>query len=438
MTPATDYRIYQRNKDGYAEILLAGSMPKTANETDVVRTRVCREEDNLMIIPWTECERKGDQWQIILKVPQGGLYRMESCVGSKEITPAWCERIQNVCHVGVGELYMLTGQSNMAGHGRDMAYDPPQLGVHLYGNNGKWSIATHPLNDSIDTIYPENRETTSGTSPALAFARRVWQTLHVPVGLVQASLGGSPLSRWDMADNGDLSRAMLRRLDATGPVSAILWYQGCSDTFQMETAKSYLARFKRTVKLWREKMGNIPVVTVQLSRWANENADIEWGIVREAQRQAARVIPGVYVTPAIDLANTDGIHNSSGSNVILGERMAMIYLHGEWDLPGVFAPDVEKVMRLDDTHLFIQMSQGSDVVTMGNSAQGMDAEDEEGLIPCVKAEAKDGGLLVELSRPCRKQVRFHMMWRTMPPAFQPRGRYGLPVLSCYGVEAVEA
>jgi len=446
MTPATDYRIYQRNSEGYAEVLLAGKVPETAAETDVVRTRVCREEDNLMVIPWTECERTGDQWRITLKVPQGGLYRMETSVGPKGNAPEWCERVQNVAHVGVGELFMLTGQSNMAGYGRDMAYDPPQLGVHLYGNNGKWSVATHPLNDSIDTIYPENREMTSGTSPALAFARRVWQTLHVPVGLVQASLGGSPLSRWDLADNGDLSGAMLRRLDATGPVSAILWYQGCSDTDRMESATSYFERFERTVKLWREKMGDIPVVTVQLARWTNENptsqvarpeADVEWGIVREAQRQAARRIPGVYVTPASDLANTDGIHNSSGSNVILGERMAMIYLHGEWGLPGMFAPDVEEVVRIDDTHLFVRMSEGSDVVTMDNSAKGMDAEDEKGLIPCLKAAATDGGLMIELSRPCAKQVKLHMLWRTITPTFPPRGRHGLPMLSCYGVEAVE-
>lgn len=446
MTPAVDYRIYQRNGEGYAEVLVAGRLPDAADESAVVRTRVCREEDNLMVVPWTKGERSGSEWRVTLCIPQGGLYRIETSVGAEGNAPEWCERIQNVCHVGVGELFMLTGQSNMAGYGRDMAYDPPQLGVHLYGNNGKWSIATHPLNDSVDTIYPENKETTSGTSPALAFARRVWQTLHVPVGLVQASLGGSPLSRWDMADEGDLSRAMLRRLEATGAVGAILWYQGCTDTDRMETATSYLERFERTVRLWREKMGNVPVVTVQLSRWTNENptsqtarpeADVEWGILREAQRQAARRIPGVYVVPAIDLANTDGIHNSSGSNVILGERMAMIYLHGEKGMPGMFAPDVEKVVRVDDMHLFVQMSDGSDVVTMDNSAKGMDAEDEDGLIPCVKAEARDGGLLLSLSRACAKRVRLHMLWRTTPPAFQPRGRHGLPMLSCYGVEAVE-
>jgi len=53
------------------------------------------------------------------------------------------------------------------------------------------------------------------------------------------------------------------------------------------------------------------------------------------------------------------------------------------------------------------------------------------------AAATDGGLMIELSRPCAKQVKLHMLWRTITPTFPPRGRHGLPMLSCYGVEAVE-
>ena len=102
--------------------------------------------------------------------------------------------------------------------------------MHLYGNNGCWSVAAHPLNDSVDTIYPENAEHASNTSPALSFARMLRRRLGVPVGLVQASLGGSPLSRWHPEETGDLYRAMLRRLDAVGQVGGVLWYQGCTDT----------------------------------------------------------------------------------------------------------------------------------------------------------------------------------------------------------------
>lgn len=435
MKPAVNWRIYQRNQEGYADVLLAGTLPEGEFKNARVHSRVLREQDNLTIIPWTDGELNGRSWQIMLKLPQGGLYRLETSV----IYDGGERRIQLIAHVGVGELFMLTGQSNMAGYGREMAYDPPELGVHLFGNDGEWKLAVHPLNDSIDTQYPENTEYNSGVSPMLSFARQVRAALNVPVGLVQASLGGSPLSAWHEEENGVLTSAMYRRLDETGPVGGIVWYQGCSDANEND-APGYLERFTRTVELWRRKMGNVPVVTVQLNRWTRWNAPEEhdrwWGMIREAQRQAARTIPGVYIAPAIDLPASDGIHNSSGANVILGERLAHVYLRGHWGLPGAFAPDVEEVVRVDDTHLFARYTEGSCVMTMDDTPWGMDAEDDDGLIPCTKVSAKDDGLLFELSRPCGENVRLHVLWRANPPSFQPRSSFGMPILSCYGVPAV--
>lgn len=442
MVPATDFRIYQRDADGYAQVLLAGKLPETAPENAKVASRICREDDGQTVTPWTECTVENGSWQVTLRAPQGGLYRLETCMGGPDADIRACERIQNIRHVGVGELFMIAGQSNMAGYGRDVAYDPPQLGVHLYGNNGKWSIAMHPLNDSIDTIYPENRETSTGTSPGLAFARAVWRALHLPVGLVQASLGGSPLSRWDLQDDGDLARAMFRRLDAVGNVSGVLWYQGCSDTNTDWESGTYLERFTRMVADWRKRMGDVHFVTVQLNRWTNgegqADGDVQWGRTREAQRQAARTIPGVYIVSASDLTTGDAIHTNSGCNVILGERMASVYLNKRYGLPGQTVPDVERAVRVDDTHLLVYMTPDSGVVAPDGQAQGLDAEDENGLIACVEAKSVPEGLLLTLERPCGKDVRVHMLWRTIQPPFPPHGFYGMPILSCYGVPVEEA
>lgn len=435
MMPATDYRIYQRNSEGYAEILLEGILPENVENVNVY-TRVCREDDNLTVIPWTQGMLSDRKWQITLNVPQGGLYRMETCAapiqtGTEKLE--WKQRIQNICHVGVGELFMLAGQSNMAGYGRDMAYDPPQLGVHLYGNNGKWSIATHPLNDSCDTIYPENRELASGVSPMLSFARQIQRALNVPVGLVQASLGGSKLRRWDLEEDGTLTCAMLRRLDATGPVGAIVWYQGCSDADD-DACKTYLSRFERTVRQWRDRMGEIPIVTVQLNRHeAADQSDYGWGMVREAQRQAARRIPGVCIVSSIDLPTSDGVHNSSGSNVILGERMASVYLRSRYGLPGLITPDIESVRRIDASHLCVTLTEGSDIVVISTTGEGFHAEDEQGLIPCVNASGRDNTILLELARPLSSPACLHALWQYKTTAFPPRSRYGMPMLSCYGV-----
>ncbi|MFR3402449.1 MAG: sialate O-acetylesterase [Blautia faecis] len=43
----------------------------------------------------------------------------------------------------------------------------------------------------------------SGVSPYLAFGKTYAQISNMPVGLVQTSLGGSPMARWN-PENGDL------------------------------------------------------------------------------------------------------------------------------------------------------------------------------------------------------------------------------------------
>lgn len=440
MQCAVDYQIFQRNVENYADVPLSGNLADVQDAGAKLLARAVREDDELEIVGWTPLAKDQGRWFGELKVPAGGLYRLEVSAQSAGVAIEWAPRILIVRHVGVGELYMLTGQSNMAGYGRDMAMDPPQLGVHLYGNNGRWTIAAHPLNDSVGTIYPENAEYPSATSPALSFGRMMANRLHVPVGLIQASLGGSPLSAWHPEENGVLYRAMVRRLDATGPIGGVIWYQGCSDANEND-APEYLHRFERMVSLWRSVMGNIPFVTVQLNR-VNERRTLKedrlWGQIREAQRQAPKCIRGVYVIPTTDLSQTDGIHNSSGANIVIGERMAHALLKGHYHLPGAEAPNVRAAVALDDTHVAVSFQPGADIVVTDPSAPGIDIEDADGFVPLKLARSEDGKLFLTASRPFSLPAQFHALWRCLPPAYFPRDRYGMPMLSCYGVPIEKA
>ena len=93
----------------------------------------------------------------------------------------------------------------------------------------------------------------------------------------------------------------------------------------------------------------IPWLTIQLNRrLAYEDGlpfDEGWGTIREAQRQAARKIPGISIVPAIDCSLSDGIHNTAAANVVLGERLAAAALrdiyHRSWSHP---APDLESAV----------------------------------------------------------------------------------------------
>lgn len=127
-------------------------------------------------------------------------------------------------------VLLIAGQSNSAGYGRDYISDCLDAGVHLLKNNGKWDIASHPMNDSTGTIHPQNRDgANTGHGMYLSFAKYLKRELGYPIGLVQASLGGSPLKAWS-AENGYLYRSMIHIVRGLNGIKGILWYQGCSDT----------------------------------------------------------------------------------------------------------------------------------------------------------------------------------------------------------------
>jgi hypothetical protein len=403
---------------------------------------VFREEDYLQLIPYTKCEVSNGHWQVNITLPAGGLYAFEAkMMASETDCPYWGRRIKLVKHFGVGDLYLLTGQSNMAGYGRDAGYDPPCLGVHLYSNNGTWELASHPLNDSTETIYPENKEDASGTSPALSFAKTLKEKLNIPIGLVQASLGGSKLQQWHPEEDGMLYRGMLKRLPIVGKIKGVLWYQGCSDAIK-ELAPGYYDRFKNMVRLWREQLGQVPFITVQLNRWSqNGPASLEidrcWGMVRDAQRRIGDDVPNVFVVPSVDIPMSDGIHNSSGGNTLLGYRMALVALKGIYGMTGLSAPSIRGAEYVDDTHVHAYFDECYKIYGMDCNADGIHIEDATGLIPCKSAVGSYGVLMIETQRPFTLPAKIHGYWNCGIPSLLARDYTGLPILSFYGVEIKE-
>lgn len=433
----TDFQILQRDADGYARITWEDTLnaPIAAENVRVV-ARVVREDDNLTLIHWTPCTLAEDglHWSVALTLPEGGLYRIEAALQPGE--SLWIDKIACVYHVGVGDIFVTAGQSNMTGYGRDAAYDPPCLGVHAFTNRGVWSVATHPLADALHGIYG-NPENGTGTSPALSFARRLHERLGVPIGILPTAVGGSPLSRWSPAEKGDCYREMVKRIHAVGNFRGFIWLQGCSDANEND-APHYLERFTRMVQLWREELGPHPIITAQLNRWAgNENDSRYWGMIRDAQRRAALEMDDVYVVPTIDLSTTDGIHNSSGANVVIGERLANTALACLYGKPGQTAVSVLAAEAVDETHILVHLTPGRRVLAMDNCAFGMNVEDASGLIDCIKADPQKDGLLVSTARPYAMPAQFHYAWKTQPPVFVVRDFYDMPILACYGIPVQE-
>ncbi len=330
-----DWQILQQNS-GLSEVKIYGKWanPEKTSSTSV-HAKAVKENTNETVIPWTECELlSNNQWKATLSIPTGGLYRIDTALKTGERDMEHAIRGDMRHHIGVGDIFVIAGQSNSTGYGKDTVYDPPELGVHILKNNGNWELASHPLNDTTDSVHEINMETINpGHSPYLNFAKKIKRESNFPVGLLQCSLGGSSLSQWNPEESGELYRNMLEIIMKQGArIRGVLWYQGCSDVVK-GLCENYLERFKAFVQALRKDLRNnqLPFFTVQLNRFVAEMEpwgmdDEGWAIVRNAQRVAAREIPDVYVIPSIDVPLSDNIHNSSYGNMIIGERLARMVM----------------------------------------------------------------------------------------------------------------
>lgn len=445
-TGPSPWQVLQREADGKATVALEGIWK--GEGMDGVEVRVTSEHSNTGVdgCNWQRAENlDGNAWRITLRIPTGGLYRIETRLYREN--DLWRGNGAKIWHVAVGDLWVIAGQSNSSGcGGHGMVVDPPALGVSLYATNDEWRLATHPIFDNTDCHYPRSMDCGwVDVSPWLTFGKEILNDAHVPVGLIPAGLGGSPLRDWDPGnpDGAFLFDNMVNMIDAAGGrIAGMVWYQGCSDCGE-DWGKTYLARFSNFVKELRARYGeNLPVITAQLNRVV-EPQDVPnrwWSVVREAQRQAARTIPNVGIVTTQDLTMSDIIHNSAVGNVTLGQRYAcvalgMVYGKGTcWQ-----AVDVRDIRFDDETRTkvritFVHVVDHIEFMAGGKLIADFTVEDEAGTVPITAARVeKLSEVVLELERPAQGQAQCHNM-HGHNPVNTLRDDLGRPVLAFYGVE----
>ncbi len=449
---AENWQIFQQEK-GFARITLSGQWQYQDAASPQVYVCVKKEDTGEPIIWWTKCIMNGSNWSIALDVPAGGLYNIESClVPDRPVWTEWAIRGDMISHIGVGDLYVIAGQSNSAGYGKDFVYDPCELGVHILKNDGYWHLATHPLQDSTGAVgTPLNMDTANtGHSLYLSFAKYLKRELNYPIGLIQTAKGGSQIDAWS-ANGGELYENMMARIQSSGgAVKGIVWYQGCSDATG-ELCPSYSDKFMAWLNALRTDLQSpqLPVFVFQLNRCYSpktEDSDYAWGMIREQQRRFD-ILPHVYVIPTTDSVTSDGCgHNSAKSNLVLGERLAKValtHLYGKTFLCD--APNIARAVQTGDDQILLYFDRIYDKLeTFGCTPDKLAfaVEDENGLIP-IKSYALQTGstLLLILERapgntPCVHCGYEQDMQKVIPVDFATH----LPILSFYRfpVENMEA
>ena len=436
-----DWQIIQRNPEGFADIRLEGTWLTEVPDFSV-QVRVVNENSNMPVtsyLDWTAAELniESKRFTVTLKeVPQGGLYRVETRIKPDQLSNGVTRAMRGDCihHLGVGDIYVIAGQSNASGTGKGAAMDGPMLGVHLFANDELWKLATHPVEDATNSLHPATvTGMFHGHSPWLAFAKTIYLKTGIPVGLIPTALGGSPIARWVKSDDtpGDLFDNMADMVQkAGGKIAGVLWYQGESDA-TLDGVARYKDRFKSLVLATRDLARNskLPIFTAQLnSCFLDLISEADWSAIREAQRTLSQELDRVYLIVTVDCPLSDEIHNRAGSNVWIGERFALAaqeHVYGE--IVQSQYPDIDSVTLTGENRMALNLTFNfvSGDWTAGQGTSNFSIQDEEGWISVEKqffGEAKS--IKLELSRGVVGKATVHALYGShpVPTLFDDNGR----------------
>jgi hypothetical protein len=172
------------------------------------------------------------------------------------------------------KIFLLVGQSNMAGRGQVEAQDRvPHPRVFVLNQELAWVPAVDPLHFDKPERIGTGLGKTFGTIVADADPA-------VTIGLVPAAFGGSALDEW-APGQPHYVKAVARAKEALkrGELAGILWHQGESDRAP-DKAATYSARFVKFIAQLRRDLGaeSVPLVVGEIGRFCpNEgpvNAEI--------------------------------------------------------------------------------------------------------------------------------------------------------------------
>jgi hypothetical protein len=220
------------------------------------------------------------------------------------------------------DLYLLIGQSNMAGRGviTDEYKNKGNPGVLMLDKENHWVPAKHPLHFDKPAVV--------GVGPGLSFGMEMAKKNggH-KIGLIPCAVGGTSINVWipggyDKATNTYPYDDAMKRLEAAmkfGIIKGVIWLQGESDSNPAK-AKDYLTKLQELINRLRIAAGNpsLPFVAGELGRYKEQYGNINNELAK---------LPGTVSFTAVASSKKlvdkgDTVHFNSASAEKYGMRFA--------------------------------------------------------------------------------------------------------------------
>lgn len=270
-------------------------------------------------------------WKLEIKTPEaGGPYKITFDDGSK----------LTLTNILIGEVWVCSGQSNMErsmlGKVNQPILNSNDILMHAHDSllrlfHVKRIISVTPLDDCEGTWEVSSPETASTFSAVgYQFAKKMQEILNVPVGIIEAAWGGTPIKGWmnkqslqpfhqikiPSANNSSkpssqtatcLFNGMINPIAGYG-IKGFLWYQGEWNRRDPYLYKDLMAAM---VKSWRSLWGRdtLSFYYVQIAPYgyAGKFKD-SVPYLREGQAQAMKIIPNSGMVVSMDAGNKYSIH----------------------------------------------------------------------------------------------------------------------------------
>ena len=284
LTSPRDFQVVQRATPTKGTVRLVGQLSEDAPGDAVVETRLVGEKEDGA---WRRVEAKvsGREISGTLEAPAGGWWRLEVRVSHAGKVLA----TSGVEHVGVGEVFVVAGQSNSANHGEEKQV--PQTGrVAAFDGKG-WRLA----------LDPQPGASGGGGSFIPPLGDALVKQFDVPIGFVACGIGATSVREWlpkgatfpnpptltgrveqladgQWASKGAAFEMFIARMKPLGPngFRAVLWHQGESDANQKDPIRTLPS------KLYRAHLGQLIRESRRAIGW-----DAPWFVA-----QASYQVPG--------------------------------------------------------------------------------------------------------------------------------------------------
>ena len=401
-----DGMLFQQNKDA----VFAG----TASAGAEITVEMYNAEDELVASGNSTASADGT-FTVSFLAPAGGYEEYKVIL--KENSAEFAQ-LDNVVF---GELWLASGQSNMqyplaqAKGGIDMFQNSQKLSkwlrvlhMPIYCNNNESDTFVDPQQDVVDAVWTtgEERKVYSMSAVAYYFATEIMEELDVPVGILNAPLGGTVISSWISREAIDSDSEVKNYLISKGKYieksdwetvnpsiyydmtanynhkihplrnfrpSGMIWYQGESDLMFKCTDEGYVAFYDLMQRSYSELFGfeneRMPFICSQIASYLyfyDESFVQDWNLnycdIQAAQPESRATVT-IYDVPLTFLPEAGAIHPECKQEI--GERMAFaakgLVYGGDDDYT---AATVEKT-EIRDGAVFVSFRNAGDSLACG-------------------------------------------------------------------------